>query len=140
MRTCTASSRSGIPTCTCMPQAIISRLTCWCICSISRRAEVEGGDVRGTVPVLRAPQERELALMNRIRQALENETPVRAMGLTPEEELTLSGFNLISAKPMLIVLNIAEEDAPRTEEIEAEGRGTFEGRNTAVIALCARFC
>jgi len=32
------------------------------ICSIFRRAEVEREDVRGTVPVLRAPQERELAL------------------------------------------------------------------------------
>jgi arginyl-tRNA synthetase len=32
------------------------------ICSIFRRAEVERDDVRGTVPVLGAPQERELAL------------------------------------------------------------------------------
>jgi len=32
------------------------------ICSIFRRAEVERADVRGTVPVIGAPQERELAL------------------------------------------------------------------------------
>jgi GTP-binding protein YchF len=105
---------------------------------VERRIERLTAEMRSLAAGQRANQERELALMNRIRQALENETPVRAMGLTSEEELMLSGFNLISAKPLLIVLNIAEADAPRTEEIEAEARGTFEGRNTAVIALCAR--
>ena len=105
---------------------------------VERRIERLTAEMRSLAAGQRANQERELALMNRIRQALENETPVRAMGLTSEEELTLAGFNLISAKPMLIVLNIAEADALRTEAIEAEARGTFEGRNTAVIALCAR--
>ena len=105
---------------------------------VERRIERLTAEMRSLPAGQRANQEREIALMTRIRQALENETPVRAMGLTAEEEAMLSGFNLISAKPLLIVLNIAEADAPRTEEIEADARGTFESRNTAVIALCAR--
>ena len=105
---------------------------------VERRIERLTAETRSLPAGQRANQEREIALLNRIRQALENETPVRAMGLTAEETAVLSGFNLVSAKPMLIVLNIAEVEAPRTEEIEAEARGLYEGRNTAVIALCAR--
>jgi ribosome-binding ATPase len=105
---------------------------------VERRIERLTAETRSLPAGQRGNQEREIALMNRIKDALENETPVRAMGLTPDEEAMLSGYNLISSKPLLIVLNIAEEDAPRTEEIEAEARGTFESRNTAVIALCAR--
>jgi GTP-binding protein YchF len=105
---------------------------------VERRIERLTAEMRSMAAGQRANQEREVALMTRIRQALENETPVRAMGLTAEEMASLAGFNLVSAKPLLIVLNIAEVDAPRTDEIEAEARDVYAGRNTAVIALCAR--
>lgn len=105
---------------------------------VERRIERLTAETRSLPAGQRGAQEREIALLTRIREALENETPVRAMGLTDEEEAILSGYNLISSKPMLIVLNIDEADAPRTEEIEAEARTKFESNNTAVIALCAR--
>jgi ribosome-binding ATPase len=105
---------------------------------VERRIERLTAETRSLPAGQRQNQEREIALLSRIREALENETPVRAMGLTEEELTSLAGYNLVSAKPMLIVLNISEFDAPRAEEIEAEARGVYEARNTAVIVLCAR--
>lgn len=52
------------------------------ICSIFRRAEVERADVRGTVPVIREPQERALALRvlgfgSAVNEAVERTSPHR---------------------------------------------------------------
>src|SRR5690606_14277299 len=71
---------------------------------VERRIERLTAETRSLPASQRGPQEREIALLTRIREGLENETPVRAMGLTAEEESMLSGYNLISSKPMLIVL------------------------------------
>ena len=86
----------------------------------------------------RGAQERELALLKRIKDALESEKPVRAMGLTAEESATLSGYNLLTAKPLLLVLNIDEADVARTSEIEAEGKKDLVSAGISVIALAAK--
>ncbi|MCC6148315.1 MAG: redox-regulated ATPase YchF [Anaerolineaceae bacterium] len=61
----------------------------------------------------KAVVERELALFERFNEALAAETPLRDVEISAEEEKILSGFGFLSRKPMLIVLNIAEnQDAP----------------------------
>jgi GTP-binding protein YchF len=52
---------------------------------------------------------RELALLERVQQALEAETPVRRLELSEEERRMLSGFQLLTHKPLLLVLNVAED-------------------------------
>ena len=79
-----------------------------------------------------------MGVLKRIKEALEAEKPVRSLGLTPEEKAMLSGFNLITSKPLLIVLNIDEADAARYEEIEAEARERFGGPETGIIAVAAK--
>jgi hypothetical protein len=84
-------------------------------------------------------QERELALLNRLKETLESEQPLRSVSLSDEEKALLAGFNLISAKPLLIVLNIDEADAGRIEAIEAAARAGFaSGAQTGVIAVPVR--
>src|SRR6266850_2495540 len=53
---------------------------------------------------------RELALLERVREALESERAVRSQGLTEEEQKLLAGYALLTAKPLLLVLNVAEGD------------------------------
>ena len=102
---------------------------------VERRIERLTAEMRSTAAAARGPQEREMALLRRLQEALEAEKPLRSLGLAPDEKLLLSGFNLITAKPMLIALNINESDASRAAEIEADARGRFGGEGTAVIAL-----
>lgn len=105
---------------------------------VERRIERLTAEMRSQAAGARAAGEREMALLKRLKDALESEQPIRSLGLTAEEKALLGGFNLITAKPMLIVLNINEADAGRTAEIEAEARAKFAGLDTSVIALAAK--
>jgi ribosome-binding ATPase len=52
--------------------------------------------------------DREIALFERMHQALTEEIPLRNLDITPDEEKTLSGFGFLSLKTVLIVLNLSE--------------------------------
>ena len=55
----------------------------------------------------------ELALLTRVRDALEAETALRGIDLDVIERKALSGFGLLTLKPLLVVYNVAEEDIGR---------------------------
>lgn len=54
----------------------------------------------------------EQAILERIKPALEDEQPIRDLGLAPDEVKRLRGFQFLSAKPLLIVLNTGDVDVP----------------------------
>jgi GTP-binding protein YchF len=87
-----------------------------------------------------AEHDREFALLERCKATLERNVALRTLELTPDEEKLIRGFQFLSQKPMLFVLNIGEEDAGRLHEIEEEYRkGPLAGRtNTAVTAICGK--
>ncbi len=60
----------------------------------------------------RATIERQIALFQRLHETLSAEEPLRGMDLSPEERKTLSGFGLLSLKPLLILLNLGEGQSP----------------------------
>jgi len=70
---------------------------------------------------------RELELLRRVQTALLEERTLRRMELSAEELKVLQGYSLLSLKPLLLVLNVAEEDAgaPLGSEVAtvAEARG-----------------
>lgn len=53
-------------------------------------------------------KERERELLDKIREALESETELRHIGLTREDETTLAGFQFLTLKPRLTVVNVDE--------------------------------
>ena len=54
--------------------------------------------------------EKERDLLQRCRQVLEAGTPLRALELAREDLKRLRGFQLLSAKPLLMVINVDEAD------------------------------
>ena len=91
----------------------------------------------------RSPElERERDLLQRCRQALEDGTPLRALQLTGEDLKRLRGFQLLSAKPLLLVINLDEADVPAVgasveRAAERTGLGGFLARaSTRAVALC----
>jgi len=56
----------------------------------------------------RAQIEREQALFERFNQTLAQDQPLRALHLTQEERKAIGGFGLLSTKPVLILVNLAE--------------------------------
>jgi GTP-binding protein YchF len=60
-----------------------------------------GGREKGVV-------ERDINLFERLHLILSAETPLRDVDIFGEDDKTLSGFGLLSRKPVLVVLNLAE--------------------------------
>lgn len=56
----------------------------------------------------KAQIDREIQLFERLRECLTEEKPLRTLTLTADEEKTISGFGLLSRKPVLVLLNLDE--------------------------------
>ena len=87
-----------------------------------------------------ADLDREFALLETCKATLEQNVALRTLELSPDEEKLIRGFQFLSQKPMLFVLNIGEEDVSRMHQIEDQYRnGPLAGRKgTAVTAICGK--
>ncbi len=56
--------------------------------------------------------QQELALLERLRDALSEGRSIRRLDLSPPEQVLLKGFHLLTSKPVLYVANVAEGDLP----------------------------
>lgn len=70
----------------------------------------EGALARLQVARRRSPEEEaQLALLQRCRAALEAGRPVRDLGLADDEERLLRGYAFLTARPLLVAVNLSEE-------------------------------
>lgn len=80
--------------------------------------------------------EKEKELLLRLRSALEEGKPLRALGLTPTEEKKIRSFAFLSQKPLIHMVNVDETDIPLIESpreiCPAPGPGT------EVLAFCGK--
>jgi ribosome-binding ATPase len=84
--------------------------------------------------------EAELHLLDRCRQALEAETPLRELNWKPEEERMLAGFLFLTRKPMLYALNLGDEEAPEIDHaVEKHHLAKLATKpKTAVVPFCGK--
>ncbi len=83
---------------------------------------------------LSAEEERERRLLAEVvLPALEAERPLRAVELDDDDERRLRGFQLLSAKPSLVVLNVGEEEVA-TADPEGFGLAADPGRHVIVVS------
>ena len=81
---------------------------------------------------------REEALLSRIKSALEDDIPIREQELSEQEAREIEDFQFLTAKPMLLLLNIGEDQIPEAESLEAD-MGASHGRpNCEVAVLCGQ--
>jgi len=84
--------------------------------------------------------DREFELLEKCKALLEADQPLRQIVLDADDEKRLRGFQFLSQKPMLYVLNLGEDDATKLHDREHEYRdGPLAGRkNTAATAVCGK--
>src|SRR6202451_1023443 len=84
--------------------------------------------------------DKEFAPLARLKAELEANRALRGLEFDAEDEKRIRGFQFLSQKPMLCVLNLGEEDAPRLHEVEEKYRnGPLAGKpGTAVTAICGK--
>jgi len=81
---------------------------------------------------------REEALLARLKSSLEAETPIREQELSGEERKAIAGYQFLSAKPILIVFNIGEDQLPKADSLEQDWRGKFKQPHVDVAVLCGK--
>lgn len=104
---------------------------------VERRLERLARDLKKTPdPDLRAEQD----TLTRCRTALEEGQPLRALELEGDEAKRLRGFQFLSAKPLLLVVNVDEADVADVDRAaECAGLGGFlEGAATRAAGVCAK--
>ncbi|MBI4477787.1 MAG: redox-regulated ATPase YchF [Acidobacteria bacterium] len=93
----------------------------------------------------RSPElERERDLLIRCREALEHGAPLRGRPFAGDEEKRLRGFQFLTAKPLLLVLNVDEGalgggDAALATAVQRVGLAGFSERSaTRTVPVCAK--
>lgn len=75
---------------------------------------------------------KELSVLERCLTALENSTPIRNLEFDREEIKILRGYQLLSVKPVLLVLNLSEGAVHTQEEVSANVRSIFNSKQINV--------
>lgn len=78
---------------------------------IERRLERLASDITKSSTAARAAFEKEHALLGRLKTALEQGTPARQIEIDTEEEKLLRGYGFLTAKPVLLILNLGEDSS-----------------------------
>lgn len=71
----------------------------------------------------------EFALLGRIREVLEEGRPVHSMDMSEDEARSVKGFGFLSAKPLLVVVNVGEDQLG-----EADAFSKLNGETPVVLA------
>ncbi len=102
---------------------------------IERRMERLKESVHKVKPQEREAGEREMELLSRLKGNLEKEIPIRAQELTEEEKQAIRAFQFLTAKPLLHVLNLGEEQSSQAEEIQAGVSRGYQVPGTAFTTI-----
>lgn len=87
---------------------------------------------------VKAQMQRELDVMNRCKAALEAEQPVRSLEFEPDELKILRAFQLMTLKPMIVVINLGEDRMDVAPEWEKKFGIKGLPPKTALLACCAK--
>jgi GTP-binding protein YchF len=81
---------------------------------------------------------REIEVMKKCLHWLEQEKPLFELGLTEDEEKPMRGYMFLSQKPLLVALNISEDDLADAEKIAAKYQHLVAPGKRDVAVVCGK--
>ena len=81
---------------------------------------------------------REREMLQKFKDNLEQEKPLREYDLTEEESNRIRGFQFLSAKPLLIVINYSESDIQKEPELLDKLSHFAQKPRVSLTGLCAK--
>ena len=103
---------------------------------IERRLDKLETSLKGAKAAERESYLKEQLLLQKVKTELEKDMPIRLQGLAKEDLKMLSNYQFLTAKPMLVVLNIGEEQISQAPQLEGEIGSLYP--QFAVVALCGK--
>ena len=79
-----------------------------------------------------------LDVLNRCNEHLEKEQPLRTLELNPAEQKTINSFGFLTAKPILYVANVAEDDLEGKSPLVDQVRAYTEKSGAGLVTVCAK--
>lgn len=105
---------------------------------IERRKQKLAESLKGARAGEREAHLKEEAFLNRLKAGLEKDIPLREQGLMPEENRAIEDYQFLTAKPLMMVLNIDESQLPQVETLEKEYSQRYGKHGAKFIALCGK--
>ncbi len=81
---------------------------------------------------------RELQALHTLKEALEKEMPLREVQLSPEDAKLVRGYSFLSQKPLLLILNLGEEQIKIKAQMEAELNEFRKRKKVRVCSVCGK--
>jgi len=113
-------------------------LACSDLAIIERRLKRLEDSLKGAKSAERDLFLREQQFLSRVKSELDKDVPIWQQGLTLEEIRSLANYQFLTAKPMLVVINIDENQLAQASSIEAGLRSACSYSQFEVAALCGK--
>ena len=81
---------------------------------------------------------KEASILNKIKESLLKNEPVRSIDFDEEELLFIKHFNLITAKPIIYMANVSEEDVINGNKYVDAVKEYASKENSLVVVVCAK--
>jgi len=105
---------------------------------LERRLERITNSLKSAKPAERQLIQKEQETLQKIKENLEKDIPIREMQLTPDEVRAISNYQFLTAKPLLTVVNIGEDELPSFKSIETDLNARFGRPGHRIIASCGK--
>ena len=105
---------------------------------MEKRLEKIENSLKSAKAAERSTIQKDQETLAKIKAGLEKDIPIREMQLTPEEIKSLSNYQFLTAKPILHLVNIGEDELPDVTRIEANLNAKFAKPKSRVIASCGK--
>ncbi|MFC2002073.1 redox-regulated ATPase YchF [Chloroflexota bacterium] len=105
---------------------------------IERRLEKIETSLKGAKPPERQGFLQEQETLAKFKAELEKDVPVRELKPTTGETRIMANYQFLTAKPLLIAVNIGEEQIPQSASIEAEMKSRYSPEKCRLITLCGK--
>lgn len=119
-------------------EAILLELTISDLELLERRAERIADSFKGAKAIERERLEKEQAIVTRLKAQLDAGVPIRDQTLADDEAQFLDGSQMLTAKPVIVVGNVGEDQVETTEEIEERLREVAAGPTVQTGVVCGR--
>ncbi len=105
---------------------------------LERRIERIRDGMKGLKSQERVQAGKNIEVLQALQAEMEDGTAAREKGFSEEELAAISDTFLLSRLPLLVALNVGEDDLGRAEELETELAGLVSGNNSGGAVLCGR--
>jgi GTP-binding protein YchF len=105
---------------------------------IERRLEKLETSMKGAKPNERQVFLQEKETLLRFKDELEKDKPLRELAVESSEARLIANYQFLTAKPLLITINIGEEQLEKAAALEAEINQDYAASKSRAIAICGK--